>query len=299
MNNKLVKMFGGGKPVHTTTIARLDKDVMWTIDHKEKEYTEMSFAQMRALMDSLGTMVAGGADPMTQAQSEPTIDTAEWEFSEPKFDIKRTGKSETIAGQSCEQAIMTMTTEGTNRKTGEKMTLDLAMDMMLANSVPGQEEMEAFGMKMAKAMGYEMESASAQSMMKMLEMYGIDAEKLAEESEKLEGFAMKTVMTFSMGGDAMEQAQAESETSEGEDEKGTAEKNEETPTDASGLAAKALGGLFGKKDKKEDKDKARDDGASAPPGALMWMTTTVTGIETGAVAASNFEVPAGYKLKSE
>ena len=66
------------------------------------------------------------------------------------------------------------------------------------------------------------------------------------------------------------------------------------------MAAKALGGLFGKKDKKQDEEKDKqDEGPAAPPGALMWMTTTVTGIESGSVAPAAFEVPAEYKLKEK
>lgn len=299
MENKLMKMFGGGKPIRSTSITRLDKGLIWNVDHKKKEYTEMTFAEMKAMMDSLGAMMAGGADPM--AQQKPTIDTSEWEFSEPKFDIKQTGKQETIAGHSCSQTIMSMITTGTNRKSGETMTMEVTMDMMLAQNVPGADEVTEFGKRMAAAMGFEMDKGGAQSMAKFLEMYGIDPERLADESEKLDGFAMKTVMTFGMGGDAMNQAQAEAEAAEAEKaESDEASQDEEDPKDASGIAAKALGGLFGKKDKKQDEEKDKqDEGSSAPPGALMWMTSTVTGIESGSVAPATFEVPAEYKLKKD
>lgn len=301
MENKLMKVFGGGKPVRTTNITRLDKEVMWTIDHKDKTYTEMTFADMRAMMDSLGTMMAGGADPM--AQQKPTIDTSEFTFSEPKFEVKRTGKTETISGYACDQAILTMITEGTNRKTGDTMTLELTMDLMLAQNVAGSDEVNAFGVKMAKAMGVEMDGGAGNMMTKMLSMYGIDGEELAEEARKLDGFAMKTVMSFSIGGEAMEQARAEAEKSkadqEQQDQEGKAGK-EETSTDASAMAAKALGGLFGKKDKDKDKEASKEDAVTAmPPGALFWMTTTVTGIESGSVPAQNFEVPSGYKLDED
>lgn len=295
MDNKLMKMFGGGKS-RTTTIARLDKEVMWTVDHKDKSYTEMTFAEMRAMLDSLGTMASSGMAQMVQQQ--PTIDTSEITFSEPQFSVNKTGKRETIAGYGCEQVIMTMTTEGTNRKTGETIKLEVTTDMMMAKNVPGSDEIIEFSKRLAGAMGFEMDKGSASSMTKMLEMYGIDADRLAEESKKMDGFAMKTVMSFSMGGDAMAQAQAQSEAnkanSEGEE---SAEEGGGTPTDASGIAAKALGGLFGKKDKKKDDEKKDNGVADAPPGALLWMTSTVTGIESGAAPAETYEVPASYKLK--
>jgi hypothetical protein len=301
MENKMLKMFGGGKPIKTTSITRLDKELIWTIDHKDKSYTEMTFAEMRAWMDSLGGMMSGaGADPL--AQQKPAIDTSEITFSEPTFEVKQTGKSETISGYSCDQTIMTMTTVGTNRKTGETMTMDVSMDMMLAENVPGADEIVDFGVRTAAAMGVAMDKGQAQSMTKMLEMYGIDAERLAEESEKLEGFAMKTVMSFSMGGDAMDQAKAESgkaEAESGEQESGEEAKNDdEAPTDASSAAAKALSGLFGKKDKKKDDEKAKEEeSAAVPAGTMFWMSSVVNSVEGSALPAPSFEIPEGYDLK--
>jgi hypothetical protein len=302
MENKMVKMFGGGKPVRSTSITRLDKEVIWNLDHKDKKYSEMTFAEMRALMDSLGSMMSNASDPM--AQQKPEIDTSEITFAPPKFDVKKTGKRETIAGYECDQAVMTMTTVGTNRKTGETMTLELVMDMMLAQNVAGVNEITDFGVRMAKAIGFSADQSSGQSMNKMLSMYGIDAERLAEEAKKLEGFAMKSVMSFSMGGDAMDKAKADADAEKAQREQGQqeeeeqAKKDEETPSDASGMAAKALGGLFGKKEKTKDAEKPKEEAASeAPPGAMLWITTTVTGIESGSVPADRFEVPSEYKLE--
>lgn len=299
MENKLMKMFGGGKPIKTTSITRLDKELIWNIDHKDKSYTEMTFAEMRAFVDSLGTVMSGGADPM--AQEQPTIDTSEITFSEPTFDVQRTGKTEMISGYNCEQAIMTMTTVGTNRKTGETMTLEVLMDMMLAKNVPGADEIVNFGVRTARAMGFETDRGGAQSMTKFLEMYGIDAERLAEETKKLEGFAMKSVMSFKMGGDAMEQAKAESEKAEAEraeqERADEAKKDDEAPADASGLAAKALGGLFGKKDKERNEENEAKDEPAMAEGTLFWMTSIVTSIEPTSLPAPSYEIPENYKLK--
>jgi hypothetical protein len=295
LENKLLKMFGGGKPIKMTQVTRLDKELFWDINHKDKKYSEMTFAEMRAMMDSLGAMFSGGGDPM--AQQEPVFDKAEYTFSPPEFKVERTGKKETIAGYTCDQAILTMKTVGTNRKTGETMTLDLTMDMMLASNVAGADEINAFGMKMSQAIGQDIETGSARSMSAILAMYGIDAQQLEAEARKLEGFALKTVMSFTLGGDAMAQAQAEADEEGGgaEGEEG-AEAEESAPDDAGSVAATALGGLFGKKDKKQDEEEFKD-AATAPPGALFWMTSTVTGIEAAGAPAEKFEVPAGYKLE--
>ncbi|HWO56506.1 MAG TPA: hypothetical protein VNN55_02955 [bacterium] len=297
LENKLLKMLGGGKPIKTTQVTRLDKELFWDINHKDKKYSEMTFAEMRAMMDSLGAMFSGGGNPM--AQQEPAFDTAEYTFSPPEFKVERTGKKETIAGYTCDQAILTMKTVGTNRKTGETMTLDLIMDMMLAANVAGADEINAFGTKMSQAIGQDIEPGSARSMSAMLAMYGVDARQLEAEARKLEGFALKTVMSFTLGGDAMARSQAEAEEkSDGADDEEGAEGEEAASDDDGSVAAKALGGLFGKKDKKQDEEKAKDDAPTAPPGALFWMSSTVTGIEAAGAPAEKFEVPAGYKLET-
>jgi hypothetical protein len=287
--SKLMKFATGGKATKTSSIARLDKDLVWEVNHQDKSYTEMTFAQMRAMMDSLKTMMAGG--PMGGTPAKTEIDTSEVTYAPPKFDVKKTGLKETIAGYPCEQTILTMTVEGTNKKTGEKFQMLTTMDMMMAQDVPGRDEYEQFGRKMAEKMGLGMDAASAQSMMSALGAYGIDAKKLAEESAKLKGFPMRQVVTFAGQGKQF----ASSETTQ-KGENGEKESAEEEKSGGNDVAAKALGSLFGKK--KSDKKKAGEGkSAEKPDDAIFKMTTEVTEISTGAVPATRFEVPAGYKLK--
>ena len=287
--NKLMKFATGGKPAKTSSIARLDKDVMWQVSHQDKSYTEMTFAQMRAMMDSLKTMMAGG--PTGEKPAKTEIDTSEVTYAPPQFDVRPTGVKETIAGYPCEQTILTMTVEGTNKKTGEKFQMLTTMDMMLTQDVPGREEYEQFGRKMAEKMGFNMDAAGAQSMMSALGAYGIDAKRLAEESARLKGFPMRQIVRFAGQGKQF----ASSETAQ-KDENGEKESAKEEKSEDNDVASKALGSLFGKK--KSDKKKA-EEGKSAekPDNAIFKLTTEVTEISTSAVADTRFEVPAGYKLK--
>ncbi|MBI3873138.1 MAG: hypothetical protein HY304_08705 [candidate division Zixibacteria bacterium] len=300
MTNKVIGFLGGGKPTKTTSVVRLDKGVMWEINHKDKTYTEMTFAQMRAMMDSLGRAFAG-AQGQAAAQ-KPQIDTSKVTFSPPTFEVKKTGKSETIAGYNCEQSIMTMTTEGTDKKTGDKMKLLLTMDMMLTPNSPAAAERERFGRKMAEAMGSTMDKSTAQPMMGMMGAYGVDLKKLAGEMEKMKGFPMRSVMAFHIEGKQFDQPPPTSEGKSQESPEASNKSNaktEETPSNPSDAAKKALGGLFGKKKDKEAEKPAESKKTpqSAPPpdNALFSFTTEVTAISTDAVAGDRFEIPAGYK----
>lgn len=287
--NKVMKFVTGGKPVKTSTIARLDKDVMWQVDHKEKSYTEMTFAEMRAMMDSLKGMMTGGQPAKTE------IDTSEVSFSPPTFDVKQTGVKETIAGYPCEQSVLTMTVEGTNKKNGEKFQMVTTMDMMLTQSAPGGDEVEQFGKKMAEKMGIGLDQSGAQAMMSAMGAYGVDAKRLAEEAAKMKGFPMRQVVRFMGQGQQFASADAAKEESKDKNKDAENASAEEDKSDGNDLAAKALGGLFGKK-----KDKKKDEGgktAEKPDNAIFKLTTEVTEISTSSIPATRFEIPEGYKLK--
>jgi hypothetical protein len=282
----IMKFATGGKGTKTTSIARLDKDVMWQVNHKDKSYTEMTFAQMRAMMDSLKTAMAG-------KKGKTEFDTSEVTFAPPKFDVKKTGVKETISGYPCEQSILTMTVEGTNKKTGEKFQMVTTMDMMLTQDAPGGQEYEQFGRKMAEKMGFSMDASSAQSMMSALGAYGIDAKKLAEEAAKMKGFPMRQIVRFA--GQGGQFAAADSARN---DQSKARESSDEEQSGKNDVATKALSSLFGKK--KGDKGKSGDSASKEPPdNALFKMTTEVTEISTNPVPDALFEIPAGYKLKPE
>ena len=280
----IMKFATGGKATKTTSIARLDKDVMWQVNHQDKSYTEMTFAQMRAMMDSLKTAMAG-------KKGKSGIDTSEVTFAPPKFDVKKTGVKETISGYPCEQSILTMTVEGTNKKTGDKFEMVTTMDMMLTQGAPGGQEYEQFGRKMAEKMGFSMDASSAQSMMSALGAYGIDAKKLAEEAAKMKGFPMRQIVRFAGQG-----GQFASADSARNSQSNAKESTSEEKSGGNDMATKALSSLFGKK--KGDKGKSGETASKEPPdNAIFKMTTEVTEISTSPVPDAQFEIPAGYKLK--
>lgn len=290
MTNKLMKFFGGGKPIKTTSIIRLDRDpaVFINVDHQNKTVTETPVSDMRAMMDSAANMF-GGQQGQGMQGTEPAYDTSEVTFSPPKIDVKKTGVTATVGGQSCEQSILTMEIEGTNRETGEKFKLITIMDMMLAKNVPGAAEQDAFNTKMAEKLGFTMENkqGSAQAMMGMMQAYGIDPEDLEEAASKLEGFPMKSIITFRGEGDQFAQAAKEQSGEDGE----TGEEDDGSATSGSDAAAKALGGLFGKK-----KDKEKEAEEPAGPPSIFTATMIVEEISTGAVGEESFTPPAKYKV---
>jgi len=74
---------------------------------------------------------------------------------------------------------------------------------------------------------------------------------------------------------------------------------ESSPSTPSGAIAKGIGGLFGRKKKKEDeqsKDSAGTDSKPpSPANSLMDMTVEVTSVSTDSVDKAQFDIPEGYK----
>lgn len=257
----------------TTDIMRLDKELVWNLENKKKTYTEMTFAEMRAMLDSLQA-------EMQKMSEEPSKKDEDYELSPPEFKVEKTGNKATIAGYSCEEYIMTVITRAKDKKTGDTGSFTLHNQMWMTTDWAGQEEYQAFAAKMAEKMGFGRGMESAQS---YLGMMGVNADDLSAEMGKVGGFPMKQEMTmYTFGGGGTQQ---EADTTQAKD---TAEEST-TPTDN----LKKLGGLFGKK-KDKDKEKKPKESA-AKPGALFSMTVEVESLSADGVEGSQFEIPNGYK----
>ena len=96
-------------------IYRFDKELMWTIDDKNKSYTEVTFAQMQEGMNKMRSAMKD-VSPENRKMMEKFMgkkmgkmfggDEGGMEIS-----IKRTGKKKKIMGYSCEQVFMNMNDE--------------------------------------------------------------------------------------------------------------------------------------------------------------------------------------------
>lgn len=92
-----------------STIMRMDKELIWHIDHDEKTYQEISFQQMRQGMEKAQAAMEEAMKKMTPEQKKmmeqmgmkmPGMQT------EKMFDLQKTGKSATVNGYKCEQYIL-------------------------------------------------------------------------------------------------------------------------------------------------------------------------------------------------
>lgn len=274
-------------------ITRLDKEVIWQMNDKDKKYTEMTFAEFKKMMEEglLNQPMTG--KPESKQEKKPEGEP-EYEWQAPVVKARDLGEKKEINGFNCKHYLVTVTTIGKQLATGKLDTLLLSADMW--NSVSAAAAMKKaneFDMRLAKALGLD---KMAQTMGPLMAQYGEQFKKLAEEMKKVEGYSILTETTASMTthtmpkqtGEELEAAQAEPEPE---------------PADVTDVKG-AFGKMLGKKIKDAAKAKAEKSKADKPKGdpnrkVLFRSTTELKSISTGDLAADLFEVPAGYKLQEK
>jgi hypothetical protein len=170
---------GGDGPMVSVDIVRLDKEVIWKLDNNKKEYTEMTFAEMKEMMSGGGMMGSGN-------DSKPD----DFEFT---VKVETPGSKKEINGFATEQKILRIT----GKSTGEDQTAEIQItaDMWIAAEVPGLEELQSFHRGFADKLGID--PSMFQSAGGMAQMMGGSVGRLAEEMKKLDGYPILMVMTIS------------------------------------------------------------------------------------------------------
>ncbi len=282
MTNKVVGFLGGGKPQVTADITRLDKELFWHVDMKEKKYTEMTFAQMKAMFE------AGLEDAKAEEPDDDSVNV------EAEVKVEATGKSQTIAGYKADEVIVTMAFKGTDKESGKSGSMDMKIDMWMSKDVPGYEEYQNFNKTLAEKLGFTGQAQG--SMDQALKGFGVDPKNVYEKMKGVEGMPLLTIVTIMPEGldtlalQAMDSAKAAEPSEE--------EVKEPEPEATKDKALKKLGGLFGKKKDKEKKESSKAEAKQKTP-YLFHMTSTVTEITGASISPSEFEVPQGFKKKSE
>ena len=272
------------------SVIDLDKETITTIDNAKKSYSVMTFAQMKQAME----------DAMNRRTAKPDKnDKSDDVKAQFKISAKATGETRTIRGLYAKEMLLTMTMEGTNKKTGESGAMDMNTDGWYA-PVPGYDEVKQFHQRMAAKLGSTFGSGMQQLVQMSAQMNGQgnnpnmqqNMEQMQQELAKMEGVPVETRM--SMGGGAG---------GSGAPAAAPAQQRQESSA-GSGIAGAALGRLgglggLGRKRKddqpKEQTTAANDAPAGQDSGVLMEMTTTLTSFSSAAADAAQFDVPAGFK----
>ncbi|MGB2697937.1 MAG: hypothetical protein WBD28_08805 [Candidatus Zixiibacteriota bacterium] len=216
----MVQYMPGGGEQNQITITRLDKELIWNINITDKTYTEMTFDQVKKMMERM----------KSQIRKKPEEEEAKFQF-----DVKKTGQKKKIGGYECEEHFIKMIAEGRDPQTGKVQEFEVQTHLWVSSKVKGYDQLQDYQKKMAQKMGWE--GGQYANFAQGLGQFGLDTEGLAKKMNEIKGFPMLTVVKMKSFGEEM----AEAEEERAEQEKAMREAME----------------LLGKKVEKEEKPKEK------------------------------------------
>jgi len=271
----------GDRMVHRNdkmaTIIDVNAETITHIDMEKKQYSVMTFAQLKQALDD-----------MAKKMKQQNGDGQQMNY---KLSVDNTGKTRQIAGLDCKELIMKMEMEGTDAKSGQTGSMIVNIDTWVAGGVPGYDEARNFYKKMAEKIAWAPGSNAFMAQPGIMQGMAAAQKELA----KLDGVPVLRVMNMGAEGTVPPQAPAEGDSS--------AQKQQQPQQDkpsVSGALGSALGGRFGLGRKKPKDDSAApaannsSSGGSAS-GVLVEMTMESTGFSKAPVDDALFQVPAGFK----
>jgi hypothetical protein len=251
---------------NTGRIVDLKEQKVYELDMKNKTYKVTTFDELRRRMREAQERAQKEAPkeekPQQQEAGKPAKDF------EVDFDVKETGQKKQVAGYDTREVVMTATVREKGKTLEESGGVVMTSNAWMASAVPAMKELAEFDMRYWKAIAPEASGMSAEQMAAVMAMYPMlknAMERMKTEGTKLEGTPLATTTVFE-GVKSKEQMAQQSQSSGG-----------------GGLS----GMLARKMVKKDDK-----------PRATIFTLNHETLEVTPAVAASDLEIPAGFKLKN-
>ena len=97
-----------------TEIVDLDAETITVIDHVKKQYTTMTFEQMRQQMEAA---MAKAKEEQAKQKQQPPPQSNDAQNVDVKFNVKvrNTGATKDVAGLNAKESIMTMTMDATDK----------------------------------------------------------------------------------------------------------------------------------------------------------------------------------------
>jgi len=292
----------------TTEITDLEKESITTVDHRKKQYTVVTFQQMKQQMEEAQKKAQeeqAKQNKFAQPQgkpSQPQSSDAPPPKMKFKVNVRNTSATKTVVGLDTKESILSMELEATDQPTGQKGSLALTNDMWLAPEIPGYSEVRDFNKRFAQKMGMVFGDVFKPSMAAMQPGSAEGMAEMAKEMSKLKGVPVMQVMRVgaTANGEPLPAAsEAPLPASNGPVMPSAGEVAKQSA--ASAISSRLGLGGFGKKKKDPAQDKPADQsqtGQTAAPtqSVLMESSTQLASFSSAPIESSEFNVPAGYSL---
>ncbi|MEO7041243.1 MAG: hypothetical protein ABI035_03175 [Gemmatimonadaceae bacterium] len=286
---------------NTATIIDADAGSFTSIDNKQKTYTTMTFAQLAAAMQQARQKMAA---QMNKPQDSPATDpNAPKNNIDLKYSVKvdPTGEHQKVAGYDAEHVFLTISVEGAAKPDNggsqqQVGTIVLLIDQWLSKDAPQIAAMKDFQKAYMGKAGdaFRAQASGLQAVFASDPRIKDGMDAAAKELAKMQGISLRstTYVTLVPPNMAFDRNLALGDASAA------------AAADANTASAPKSGGRFGglmgaikSAAAKASEQPANNSTSTEPPkqATLMTLTDQVTSITPGAVPASAFAVPAGYR----
>jgi len=297
--SRLLRALAKSANTNTVRIVRLDAEVIDEIDVANKQYSEMTFQQMRdATAKALQDAQSQPARQQQEAPSGAPVDDSKCQWSPPRAELKQSGEHASVAGADTSRATITVTTTCTAPTKGTSCDFVFVMDEWLAADVPGTAETREFWRNYAKKLNLtgEFNGMQGGASQQVFDRYKSGWGEAAKQAASLKGFPLKTITAMQFGGPQCKDDSSAGNSSAGSSNSGDSSSASSVPTSPSAAIGSAALGLFSKMHKKDDSQQAAPAAPVAPGMVQMFqMTTETVAIRTDSIPGGSFEVPAGFK----
>jgi hypothetical protein len=315
------------RDVQSGEIVRLDKQLEWRLEPKQKSYVETLFPtpeqraearqKMQAMMDQMKQCAQ-----QHQAQASSSPDTTHCELSKPTVSVKQSDEHLTLLGHDARKSSVILSQSCTDKQTGDICEMNYTFDSWLTqDNIPGAAERKEFLQKYLAAQGLDPNDPQLQGAMRqLLAQYGDQLKELSEQASALKGLPLRTTFTLSVGGEHCGKAKQATQSAANGSPKDLGLKNLATTAVGSTLsslfsrhgASSTVGAAASQVGEnataaatdaatKPAGDSSKPAGAPSPAAAstvqIASFTIETKSIDTASIPTDQFEIPAGWKLQ--
>jgi hypothetical protein len=306
LESRLVRMLAHRAVGPTAEIVRLDEDKIDRLDLTRKQYTELTFEDMKARLQK-------AVDQAEQGQNNPEaqkpMDESKCEWLDPKVDVRRPGDKATYGGYESERLIIVASQPCKDKQTGAICEVALALDEWLAPSFTASAEAERFHRAYAQKIGLDLSSGRGafgggdirERARAMFGRYSGIWEQIAAKTKDVKGYPVKMSFSFAFGGEQCKNAPNAQSQQQQQNSDSDRDGDGNTRGGLAGQMAGKLGSLFHRKKDDDAQQQQQQQAAPAPsllPGGLVpivTLTSQLESVSTDSVSPASFEVPPDFK----
>jgi len=194
--------------VQSGEIVRLDRQLEWRLDPKDRTYTERAFptpeqrAEAQQKVQETLEKMKQCPTPQSQRTVQTAPDTSHCQMSPPVLNVRRTDEHATLLGHDTRKTSVLLTQSCTDTQTGDVCEMDYGFDTWLTtDELPGAAERASFQKQYLAAQGLDPNNPQLQGMMRqMMAPYADQLKQLQSRASDFKGHPLKTTFYMSFGG---------------------------------------------------------------------------------------------------